>query len=83
MNIRISMNMGCIGMFSLKKITAPTEKGKTMKIILDIPNGVLCAFLSGVKTGSTGLEMFSFQLDGDDLIDGKETKLPREGKDDE
>lgn len=54
-----------------------------MKIILDIPNGVLCAFLSGVKTSSTGLEMFSYQLDGDDLIDGKETKLPRERKDDD
>lgn len=49
-----------------------------MKIILDIPDGVMCAFLNGVQTGRTGLEMFSYQLDGDDLVDGKETKLPRE-----
>lgn len=48
-----------------------------MKIILDIPNSAICAFLNGVKTSATGLEMFSFQLGGDDLVDGKTTKLPR------
>ena len=53
-------------------------KGKTMKIILDIPDGVICAFLNGVRYNNTGMEMFSYQLDGDDLVDGKETKLPRE-----
>ena len=53
-----------------------------MKIILDIPDGVLCAFMSGVKVGRTGMEMFSWQLDGDDLVDGKETKLPRNGGED-
>ena len=53
-------------------------KGNTMKIILDIPDGVICAFLNGVKNGNTGLEMFIYQLGSDDLVDGKETKLPRE-----
>jgi hypothetical protein len=54
------------------------EKGKTMKIILDIQDGVVCAFLNGVRYTNTGMEMFSHQLDSDDLVDGKETKLPRE-----
>ena len=49
-----------------------------MKIILDIPDGALCAFLNGVRVVNTGMEMFTYQLDGDDLVDGKETKLPRE-----
>lgn len=48
-----------------------------MKIILDISDSTICAFLNGVKLGETGLEMFSFQLDSDDLVDGKTTKLPR------
>ena len=50
-----------------------------MKITLDIKDGVLCAFLSGVRVGGdTGLEMFSFQLDSDDLKDGNTVKLPRD-----
>lgn len=48
-----------------------------MKITLDIPDGVFCAFLNGVQLGRTGLEMFSHQLDSEDLVDGKTTKLPR------
>jgi hypothetical protein len=49
-----------------------------MKIILDIPDMVLCAFLNGVRASENGgAEMFSFQLDLEDLQDGKETKLPR------
>lgn len=53
-----------------------------MKITLDIPDSVICAFLNGVRIGDTGMEMFSFQLGGDDLEDGKTTKLPREVKTD-
>lgn len=49
-----------------------------MKITLDIPDGCFCGFLNGVKTGETGLELFSFQLESDDFKDGKVTKLPRE-----
>ena len=49
-----------------------------MKIILDIPDGVMCAFLNGVQATNRGMEMFSYQLDGDELVDGKTTKLPRE-----
>ena len=53
-----------------------------MKIILDIPDGAICAFLNGVQITRTGMEMFSYQLDGEDLEDGKETKLPRERRTD-
>ena len=49
-----------------------------MKITLDISDGVVCAFLNGVRFTATGAEMFSHQLDGDDLIDGNTIKLPRE-----
>ena len=55
----------------------------TMKITLDIPDTVICAFFSGVRYGNTGMEMFSYQLDSDDLKDGKTTKLPREDVDNE
>ena len=51
-----------------------------MKITLDIPdNTVLCAFLNGVRIGGdTGMEMFSFQISGDEFEDGNTVKLPRE-----
>ena len=48
-----------------------------MQIILDVPDGAVCAFLSGVQVGATGLELFCYQLASDDLVDGKKTKLPR------
>jgi hypothetical protein len=55
-----------------------------MKIILDIPDGVICAFLTGVQVVEDGrMNMFCFQLDGEDLKDGMETKLPRERKNDD
>jgi hypothetical protein len=54
-----------------------------MKITLDIPNGVICAFLNGVRVNeSFGMEMFSFQLGGESFEDGKETRLPREDAED-
>jgi len=49
-----------------------------MKITLDIPDGAICAFLNGVQITYSGMEMFSYQLGGDDLEDGKTTKLPRD-----
>jgi hypothetical protein len=49
-----------------------------MKITLDIPDGAICAFLNGVQITYNGMEMFSYQLGGDDLEDGKTTKLPRD-----
>lgn len=53
-----------------------------MKITLEIPdNKVMCAFLNGVRIGDDGLEMFSFQLSGDDFEDGNTVKLPRKGFD--
>ena len=48
-----------------------------MKITLDIPDGVVLAFLNGVEYARTGMQMFSYQLDSDDLKDGNTVKLPR------
>ena len=48
-----------------------------MKITLEITDTAICAFLNGVQVGANGLEMFSFQLGGDDLKDGNTIKLPR------
>lgn len=54
-----------------------------MKITFDIPdNKVLCAFLNGVRVGDDGMEMFSFQISGDEFEDGNTVKLPREVVDD-
>lgn len=49
-----------------------------MKITLEIDEGVLCAFLTGVKVCDTGLEMFAHQIGSDDLKDGNTLKLPRD-----
>ena len=49
-----------------------------MKITLDIPDGVLLAFLNGVEITATGMQMFSYQLDSDDIQDGNTVKLPRD-----
>lgn len=49
-----------------------------MKITLEIPDGVVCAFMNGVQYTDNGMAMFSWQMDRDDLRDGKTTKLPRE-----
>ena len=57
------------------------EKGKTMKIILDISDDVVAAFLVSVQVDENGgIEMVSHPLDKTDLIDGKETKLPKVGE---
>lgn len=54
-----------------------------MKVTIDIPNNtILCAFLNGVRVGDDGLEMFSFQISGDEFANGNTVKLPREVKDD-
>ncbi len=49
-----------------------------MKITLEINDSIICAFLNGVQLTTTGMAMFSYQLDGDDLMDGNTIKLPRE-----
>ena len=54
-----------------------------MKIILDIPDGIVGAFLNGVEVTLNGMSVVSYPLDSDDLHDGAEIKLPREGKPDE
>lgn len=54
-----------------------------MKITLDIPDGVILAFLNGVEYTRTGMQMFSYSLDSDDMKDGNTVKLPRERRSDE
>ena len=49
-----------------------------MKITLDISDGMVCGFFNCVETTATGLQMVSFQIGGDDLVDGNTIKLPRE-----
>lgn len=54
-----------------------------MKITLEIPNGMVCGFLNGVVATHGEMKMVSYSLDSDDLHNGAEIKLPREGKQDE
>lgn len=48
-----------------------------MKITLDIPDTCICGFLNVVEFKESGMQMDSFQLGSEDLVDGKTTKLPR------
>lgn len=52
-----------------------------MKITLDIPDGIICGFFNGVENTGYGMQLVSYQLGGDDLVDGNIVKLPREKKD--
>jgi hypothetical protein len=52
-----------------------------MKITLDIPDTCICGFLNVVEFKESGMQMDSFQLGSEDLVDGKTTKLPREMED--
>lgn len=54
-----------------------------MKITLDIPDGMVCGYMNGVVKTRSGLTMVAYALDSDDLCDGAEVKLPRDGKPDE
>lgn len=49
-----------------------------MKITLEIPDNVICGFLNCVEFTASGMQMTSFQLGSDDMVDGKTTKLPRD-----
>ena len=53
-----------------------------MKITLDLPDGMICAFFCGVEYTGSGLQLASYPLSSDDLADGKTIKLPRECYDD-
>jgi len=53
-----------------------------MKITLDIPDGIICGFFSGVEYTSHGMQMVNYALSSDDLQDGAEIKLPQEVKPD-
>lgn len=54
-----------------------------MKVTLDISDGIICAFLCGVEVTDTGMQMFSYQLDREDLKDGGTVKLPRDWRADD
>ena len=49
-----------------------------MKITLDIPDGIICAFLNGVRNDGAIMSLVSYSLASDDLKDGNTVKLPRE-----
>ena len=51
-----------------------------MRIILEIPDGIICGFLNCVERTEIGLQLVSYQLGRDDFTDGKTIKLPRERK---
>ncbi len=51
-----------------------------MKITLDISDGIICGFFNGVEVTRSGMQMVSYQLGSDDLVDGNTIKLPREEK---
>lgn len=54
-----------------------------MKITLDIPDGVICAFLNGVQRNAWDeLSLFSHQLGTEDFVDGNIIKLPRKNEGD-
>lgn len=71
----------CNGNLSLGQ----TEKGENrMKITLDIPDGMRCAYLCGVVDDLDGyLKMSCYMMESNDLHNGAEIKLPREAKPDE
>ena len=52
-----------------------------MKITLELPDGIVAAFLNGVVWDATGYgaTLVSYALDSDDLKDGRFVKLPRSG----
>lgn len=49
-----------------------------MKITLDINDNMMCGFFNGVMLAYDGLQMVSYSLSSDDLVDGNTIKLPRE-----
>lgn len=51
-----------------------------MKVILDIPDGIICGFFNGVEVTENGMQLVSFMLGSDDMKDGKTIKLPRDRK---
>lgn len=48
-----------------------------MKIVLDIPDGIIAGFFDGVNVTDYSMQLVSYQLDSDDLKDGNCVKLPR------
>lgn len=48
-----------------------------MKITLDINDNMMCGIFNGLILTYDSLQMVSYQLDSDDLVDGKTIKLPR------
>ena len=57
-----------------------TKGSISMRITLDIPDGIICGFLNCVEHTNAGLQLVSYQLSSDDFTDGNTVKLPRERK---
>ena len=51
-----------------------------MRLILDIPNGIICGFFNGVEYTNTGLQLVSYQLSSNYFTGGNAIKLSREQK---
>lgn len=54
----------------MKIFIVPTEKGKTMKITFDIPDGTMCAFLNFVFREGYNVNMGVKQAGTEELNDG-------------
>ena len=53
------------------------QESERMKVTLDIKGRIICGFFCGVEQTNTGLQLVSYQLGSDDLVDGNTVKLPR------
>ena len=53
------------------------QESERMKVTLDINDGIICGFFCGVEHTNTGLQLVSYQIGSDDLVDGNTVKLPR------
>lgn len=42
-----------------------------MKLVLELPDKTMCAFVNYIYCTSDGMSMGVTQIDGDDLLDGK------------
>lgn len=52
-----------------------------MKIILDVPDNIACAYFSYIVRTYEGMEMRCTLLGSDDFVEGNEIQIPEEGKD--
>ena len=53
------------------------QESERMKVTIEIKDWIICGFFCGVEHTNTGLQLVSYQLGSDDLVDGNTVKLPR------